>query len=282
MLRLADSNPPLWRTPSSVQLGPDDRRPLEGLSLWQERLLDELLSGIPDARFASLARELGASEQDAADFLARIGSALAPAPTTPREVRVELPAELHGDAEATIRAALGAAGLRVAGMTRWTVDDARDRTPVLLVAHRLADPMRVARLLAADVPHLPVHLHGDRVTIGPLVLPGQGPCLACVHATRADADPEWPLVAAQLLARPAPTTEPMLLLEATVLAARLLRTSERGRSVAISAADARREWRGHRPHERCWCRSPAGTSSADAPAPPSSEPTTGSTYARPA
>jgi hypothetical protein len=282
MLRLADSHPPLWRTPSSVQLGADDRRPLEGLSLWQERLLDELLVGIPDARFGPLAKELGASERDAADFLDRIGAALAPTPTGPSDVRVEVPADFDRDAETTIRAGLGAAGIRTTLVTGWTVDDPRDRTPVLLVAHRLVDPMRVARLVSADVAHVPLQLHGDRVTVGPFVVPGTGACLACLHAARAEVDPDWPLVASQLLARDAPRTEPLLLLEGTILAARLLRGRETGRSVSISAADARREWRVHRPHEQCWCRSPAGSATAGAPDARNSEPTTGSRFARPA
>jgi hypothetical protein len=36
------------------------------------------------------------------------------------------------------------------------------------------------------------------------VVPGDGPCLRCLDLHRADRDPAWPRVLAQLLARPAP------------------------------------------------------------------------------
>lgn len=282
MLRLAPSRPPLWRTASSVQLGPDDGRPLEGLSPWQERLLDELVTGIPDARFLPLARELGASEEEAAAFLDRIRGALGTAPERDLDVRVELPVDLAGDEEATLIAGLGAGGIRPRGIARWAVDTAADRTPVIVVAHRLVAPHRTARLLADDVPHLPVELSGDRVSVGPLVIAGQTACMACLHAARRDLDPEWPLVASQLLARPAPRTDPLLMLEAAVLAARMLRTGDAGRSVGLSAGDARRVWRAHRPHERCLCRSPEGSGMAGVPERPMPATTTVRAFARPA
>jgi hypothetical protein len=49
-----------------------------------------------------------------------------------------------------------------------------------------------------QVPHLPVVLHGTSAEVGPLVVPGNGPCLRCVDLTRADHDPGWPAVLAQL------------------------------------------------------------------------------------
>ncbi|MBB4666892.1 hypothetical protein BKA24_001601 [Microbacterium marinum] len=282
MLRLAASHPPLWRTPSTVQLGPDDTRPLEGVNPWQERLLDELVTGIPDARFAPLARELGASDDEAASFLDRIHDALAPAPTRPTPVRVELPVDLPRDDEATLVAGLTAAGVEPVEVERWAPAEAGERLPVLLVAHHLADPRRTARLVADDVPHLVLELSGERVQVGPLVTPGASACLACVHAARRDADPEWPLVAAQLLGRPAPPTARILLLEGAILAARLLTTGETGRSAVLTAEDARRDWREHPPHAQCLCRSPEGNATADAPVRPMPATSSVTGFARPA
>ena len=49
-----------------------------------------------------------------------------------------------------------------------------------------------------SIPHLPVVLHGTRAEVGPLVLPGAGPCLHCLDLARSDHDPGWPAVLAQL------------------------------------------------------------------------------------
>jgi bacteriocin biosynthesis cyclodehydratase domain-containing protein len=46
--------------------------------------------------------------------------------------------------------------------------------------------------------HLPVVLSGTRAEVGPLVLPGAGPCLRCLDLARSDHDPGWPAVLAQL------------------------------------------------------------------------------------
>lgn len=48
-------------------------------------------------------------------------------------------------------------------------------------------------------PHLPVVIRETTAIIGPLVLPGQTPCLRCVELTRGDRDPAWPVLAAQLI-----------------------------------------------------------------------------------
>ncbi|HEX3825556.1 MAG TPA: TOMM precursor leader peptide-binding protein [Mycobacteriales bacterium] len=48
-------------------------------------------------------------------------------------------------------------------------------------------------------PHLPVIIRETTAVIGPLVLPGQTPCLRCVELTRGDRDPAWPMMAAQLI-----------------------------------------------------------------------------------
>lgn len=280
MLRLASSSPPLWRTPSSVQLGADDPRPLEAVSPWQERLLDALVTGIPDARLRPLARELGATDTDADEFLARIARALEPSPAPAPAVRVEVPHDMARDQVEALLSALASAGVRVSEVAPWALPPGRE--PILLVASRLVDPHRAARLMADDVPHLAVELAGDRSTVGPFVRPGRSACLSCLHSHRRDADPQWPLVAAQLLGRSCTQTDPLVLVESAVVAAHLLRSGETDRSVVISAGDARREWRAHRPHPRCLCRSPEGTSTADAPGAPTPEPRTATGFARPA
>jgi hypothetical protein len=43
-----------------------------------------------------------------------------------------------------------------------------------------------------DRPHLPVSAYRGHASVGPLVIPGQTPCLNCLHQIRQDTDPDWP------------------------------------------------------------------------------------------
>ncbi|MDO8122682.1 thiamine biosynthesis protein ThiF [Isoptericola sp. b490] len=71
---------------------------------------------------------------------------------------------------------------------------------VVLVDRAVADPVRHTPLRDAGVPHLSVLVREASVLVGPLVVPGSTACLTCAELHRADADPAWPLVAAQLVA----------------------------------------------------------------------------------
>lgn len=291
MLRLAPSRPPLWRTDTSVQLGADGAVRVDEITPWQEGLLDALADGIPDAMLGPLAATLGASRVDAEAFVAHIAGALTSAPAQRIDADVEMPPDI-GFAEAkALTSAWQAAGIEVARTTRWSQDDPDPKRPLILVADRLVDPRRAAALMAADITHVPIELAGDRVAVGPLVVPGRTACLTCRHTQRTDGDPHWPLLAAQLLGRERTPTDPALVIEAAVLAVRLLRGAATSSpsatvSVTISAASARRTWHVHRPHARCLCRSPEGIATAPedaaAPASPRFAPTTATAIARPA
>jgi hypothetical protein len=76
---------------------------------------------------------------------------------------------------------------------------------VVLVDHGAADAARADSLLSVDIPHLSVVVRDDDVVVGPLVRPGRGPCLRCLDLHRADRDPAWPSMLAQVLG-PAPGT----------------------------------------------------------------------------
>jgi bacteriocin biosynthesis cyclodehydratase domain-containing protein len=78
---------------------------------------------------------------------------------------------------------------------------------VVLVDHAVADSLAADRFLTADVPHLSVVVRETDVLVGPLVRPGQGPCLRCLDLHRSARDPQWPLVLAQLV-RPARRPDP--------------------------------------------------------------------------
>ncbi len=64
-----------------------------------------------------------------------------------------------------------------------------------------ADPEPPDALLRERVPHLVAGIRETCGVVGPLVLPGSSSCLRCRHLHRADRDPAWPRVAAQLPGR---------------------------------------------------------------------------------
>jgi len=282
MLRLAPSLIPLWRTPTSVQFGADAVARIDDVTPWQERLIDALQTGIPDAMVARLAVGMGATVRDAERFLDEIRPALTSRTESGPDVALEFPPDFDYLEAVALEDALRGTGVRVVAVRRWPAED--ERVPVAVVSHRMMDPRRAARLASADTVHLPIELSGDSVSVGPLIVPGRTGCLACVHAHRREADAGWPLLAAQLLARPPLPTEPALLLEAALLAARLLRAPVQptSMSVTVSSENGRRRWRAHRPHAQCLCRSPEGTASAAVPGDRSSATTTATAYARPA
>lgn len=80
------------------------------------------------------------------------------------------------------------------------VSTASDRTPdvVVLVGDHVADPGRGPVLVTRGVAHLGVVVREADTVVGPFVVPGAGPCLRCLDLHRADADPSWPTIAAQL------------------------------------------------------------------------------------
>jgi len=60
-----------------------------------------------------------------------------------------------------------------------------------------------AALLCGQIPHLAASADEAIGIVGPLVIPGRTACLTCLDLTRADRDPAWPLILAQLDSRQA-------------------------------------------------------------------------------
>ncbi len=77
------------------------------------------------------------------------------------------------------------------------------RRPDLVI---LADTPRrelPAALVRRAVPHLAAAASEAIGVVGPLVLPGRSACLRCLDLTRAEHDPAWPLILAQLASQTA-------------------------------------------------------------------------------
>ena len=58
-----------------------------------------------------------------------------------------------------------------------------------------------ASLMRDQIPHLAVSADEAIGVVGPLVIPGRTACLRCLDLTRAERDPAWPLILAQLEGR---------------------------------------------------------------------------------
>ncbi|WP_228784521.1 hypothetical protein [Nocardia cyriacigeorgica] len=210
------------------------------------------------------ATELGLTARRASDLLATLDDAgLLVHPDTPagqvRRIRV------HGlgPLSDALTAGLHRLGLRPQ-RSRGARLDLRPRPDLVLLTDTLQpDPRLTDQLLRERIPHLPVHMRDGVGVVGPLVLPGETGCLRCADLLRADYDPEWPRVAAQLLGRVGHGSPPAI--EATAaLALRELESiiacSARRRPAVLHAqleldpGSYRLRIRHRTPHERCLCR----------------------------
>ena len=81
--------------------------------------------------------------------------------------------------------------------------DGRPVLPDLAVLVGYQQPELAGWLMRAGVAHLAVTAEEAIGIVGPMVRPGQTSCLRCLHLTRSDLDPAWPLILAQLVGRTA-------------------------------------------------------------------------------
>jgi len=143
----------------------------------------------------------------------------------------------------------------------------RHRQPSLVIladSHGRDLPAALARDL---VPHLAAAANEAIGVVGPLVLPGRSACLRCLDLTRAERDPAWPLILAQLAGHaatdPAACDAVLAAMVAAQATAQALAFIDRGpAAVAVISGTLelvlpdwqwrRRTWQ---PHHQCGCRS---------------------------
>ncbi|MGH3399387.1 MAG: hypothetical protein ACRDPO_32340 [Streptosporangiaceae bacterium] len=73
--------------------------------------------------------------------------------------------------------------------------------PDLAILVGYQQPELAGWLMRAGVAHLAVTADEAIGIVGPMVRPGQTSCLRCLHLTRSELDPAWPLILAQLVGR---------------------------------------------------------------------------------
>lgn len=275
MLRLDPAHPPLWRSATTLQFGANAVAVVDDPTPWQQRLVHALTRGIPDEALEPVASAFGAPDHAATAFVRRIRRAMAPShPAALRRVTLQVPTDFPADRTDALARAIASTGCEV-GIIAWhdaPEEQIPDAAPVVALAQHVLEPRRAAVLMARDIPHLPVVFTGTGAEVGPYVRPGRTPCLACVAAHRRDADPTWPLVAAQLIGRPLAEVDPSIVCEAGIVAARQISEGERRaarqttNSMILRAGSLHRTSREHRPHADCRCRSLAESGRAAGPA----------------
>jgi hypothetical protein len=287
ILRLDPRIPLVWRDPWTLQLGVDEVFGfLHDVSSNQLRLVGSLAVGVSAERLRETGQRLGLEDAEVDRLVAALRPALArratarpvaaprTAPTVSvRDCRSEAFAEL-------LTTALAASGFAIAAP-----DAAADL--IVLVADWAVEPHRYRGLLADDAPHLPVVFGDAAVTVGSVVIPGQGDCIGCRERRRAEVDDAWPALASQLVQRRAATRSTPLALAAAADAVRLAegwRDGVRRRSaVRLSPAGDREVSASLGAHPACGCAAPPGIETAVGPrAAARSVPTTGGVHGEPA
>lgn len=260
-LRLDPRVPVVWRTPSSLQFGVDrPRLVLDDLGALDELLISALRGGAPRERLLSLARKAGGDAAHVRALLATLDAVLLPSTPASTHTRGHVLVDGVGPCADAMLAELERAGVPT---TSDPDAAAGDPALVILIAHYALPPRRYGHWLRSDVPHLPIVFGDSGVRIGPLVLPGVGPCLFCIDLEHTDRDPAWPALASQLVDRRAPGETQQTARLAATLCAELVSAQLAGTRAAVErwstasvhiGVDAWISCDRHAPHQDCGCR----------------------------
>jgi hypothetical protein len=264
VLKVEAGVPLVWRSPSSLQFGVDEPLVvLDDVDEGTERLVAALVGGVSRSGFDMMARSAGLAAEAARVLLDRLEPVLeSPATTGTGRVLVTGDGPLADE----LRQVLEAEGVLAA-------PDESAPDLAVIVAGWVISPEDHGSWLRRDIPHLPVVIGDGGVTVGPLVEPGDGPCLYCMQLARTEADPAWPAIATQLWSRPSPTLTRLAVAETAAFAARrVLERMTTGPGDAVSwrlnGAVSSRAWTRH---AACRCAAPAESDwapAADPVAPP--------------
>ncbi|MEQ1735358.1 MAG: hypothetical protein ABL886_02870 [Rhodoglobus sp.] len=256
ILKLDPRWPIVWRSPSSLQLGIDPPLVvLDGVTEAQERLVAALAVGVSDGGLGLVTRS---SAEERFTLLELLAPALvaAPRPPIPRVVAVS-------GSGATVEALAGllaSSGVHTLVSERAETLADQGADVAVAIGHFVLPPALHSLWLRRDVPHLPIVFGDSAVVVGPLVEPGDGPCLRCLELVHRDADPAWPAVASQVLGRRGVAESAVLTAEAAAVAARVVldrlvgQTFDPSVSTRIDGASGVRTTRNWQRHPECGCR----------------------------
>lgn len=254
ILKLDPRWPLVWRDPATLQLGIDPPRAvLESVSGLEERLISALVVGVPRNGLDALAD----NRTEAVDaLLERLDGVLLDAAATPPHRRIAISGS--GALADAVARMLRGLGHRVSAAT--TAEPLADCSPdaAIAIGTWVLDPQLQSFWLRRDAVHVPVVLTDTAVHIGPVVEPGDGPCLLCLELHRRDGDAAWPAIASQLLGRGAGVEHPALIADASAVIVRLVLArlesgpvAARSIRIGIDGERADRRWEAH---PDCGCR----------------------------
>lgn len=234
--------PVLWRKKGVVQLGATPGSPqLTGLGDAECDLLLDLGAGVQVTE--ELAARRGVSGRAWNRLSRQVAAPLRLAEPLPHPALRPVPLDQNELTRIAV-AALEPLGARAVGeiavLTDWYV----------------TDPVRTRPLLRADRTFLPLVLDDDGATVGPVVVPGRSACPTCLDLWRAEADPEWPILATQLRLFEAGRQDPVVVRLAAAAAVLALGGGE-GQGWRISADGGISQFRVE-PHPDCGCLAPGG------------------------
>ena len=288
---------PLWRDDDTVQIGVDPRRAVAIAGMKHATDVISLLDGSRDrTEVVAEAGRRGVPAVVAERVLTVLAAAGVlidyPAPllrSVPADLRRRLRPVLataslgsqDGDGGARLLARRAATKVAVSGADpvadsladlltqsglaarRGQPADGADADLLVLVGHQ--SPSQTAELLRFLRPHLTVTASEGIGVVGPLVWPGSTACLRCLDLTRAERDPAWPLVLAQLSCRSVdpPACDPVLAAAVTAQAAAIVVAfADGGEALTQAVVNGtleliapgwqwrRRSWQ---PHPACCC-----------------------------
>ncbi|MCS5721237.1 hypothetical protein N1028_10515 [Herbiconiux sp. CPCC 203407] len=231
-LRLNPDHPLVWRTPSALQFGVEEPLlRLETVDDAQETVLGLTAGGVSRPVLGALtsARRIGAGRVD--EILGELHPVLGePLPLDPLRGR-RMALDGHGAAAAAVARLLEQLGASVRPLP-GPLEEPPVVDPVaqpgsslelaVVLSHFATVPRRAARWLRADVPHLLVEFGDRSIRVGPVVVPGRGPCAMCLELWRVDRDPAWPAIAIQAARRTAPSADPLGIASAAAIVARVV------------------------------------------------------------
>jgi hypothetical protein len=88
----------------------------------------------------------------------------------------------------------------------------------VLITTDIVNPASYQIWQARDIPHLSIVFDEEGVEVSPLIEPGKTSCLACYEKHRIETEPNWPVIAPQLLALDRTLADSALLLFASGVA----------------------------------------------------------------
>ncbi|OIH98118.1 TOMM precursor leader peptide-binding protein [Curtobacterium sp. MCBA15_001] len=261
----------VWRDPSTVQLGVDPPRAVVAVPTTnQERFLLALRAETGRDALAGVAASVGCRPEVAAHVLGAASPAVLDMLPEPL-VRTQV----HGSGAVadTLDTFLTGEGVTVVRTSAPRGGPVTLPTPTpkfgVVVADHVVDPALRAAWTRRGLPHLPVVVSDGRVRVGPVIVPGVGPCLQCLEYARVDDDPAWPAIAAQVWGRPAAPLSPYRTAAVAAAVTRLVvellpRTSTAPgvEQLVFERDDLSVTRRSTAPHPRCACRALPGTDSA--------------------